>query len=164
MQSSKGYLRPIILVALAFLVTARVHAFENDKVSEKASQDLRFKQIETVNEDYLKSVRPVFERKCFDCHSNATRYPWYHELPFIKGLLDKDVLEAKRHLDLSDDFPFAGHGTIEEDLSAIGKSIDSGGMPPLKYRVLRWETKISSEEKELINKWIQSSLTILSEK
>ena len=38
---------------------------------------------------------------------------------FIKGLLDSDVKEAKKHLDMSDDFPFDGHGSADEDLKDV---------------------------------------------
>lgn len=129
----------------------------------RPSQDAIFKRIETINEQYLKSVKPVFVRSCFDCHSNQTRYPWYHSLPIVKQLLDKDIGEGKKHLEMSDDFPFEGHGSTEEDLKAIEGSIEKGSMPPFKYLVMHPNTRLTTEEKKTIKEWVQESLRTLKD-
>ena len=67
--------------------------------------------LKEINSLYIKNIRPVFQRKCFDCHSNNTRYPWYSNLPLVKDLINDDITEAKKHMDMSNDFPFQGHGS-----------------------------------------------------
>jgi hypothetical protein len=114
-----------------------------------------------INEDYSKTVKPIFEKKCMDCHSQNPRYPWYHGLPFVKGLIDGDIAESRTHLDLTDGFPFKGHGSPSEDLEAIAGSIKEGSMPPLRYLVMHPSAKISDEDKEAILSWIGRSQDLL---
>ena len=68
----------------------------------RVAQEETFKKIEIINERYVKNVKPIFVKSCFDCHSSQTRYPWYHSLPLIKSLLDNDIAEGKKHLNMSD--------------------------------------------------------------
>ncbi|MEW5702608.1 MAG: heme-binding domain-containing protein [Candidatus Zixiibacteriota bacterium] len=107
-------------------------------------------------------VRPIFERGCFDCHSTKTHYPWYYRLPIVKGQIDGDIRQARRHLDMTNGFPFQGHGTPADDLSAIREEIDSGDMPPLGYRLFHWNAKPNAAEAQAIDAWIERSLALLA--
>lgn len=126
--------------------------------SKKLPEDDKIKK---VSELYLQSVHPIFKKSCFDCHGMATEMPWYHKLPVVKGLMDKDMTDAKKHLDMSKGFPFDGHGSIQDDLVAISKNISSNKMPPTSYRLMHPSAKLNSEELEAINRWIATSKTIL---
>ena len=103
-------------------------------------------------------IKPIFERACFDCHSNKTVYPWYHKIPGIKHLIESDIKEGKKHLDMSLDFPFKSHTTPREDLEAIENAITNNTMPPQRYKMLHWNSKLSQEEKDKIFEWILFSL------
>src|ERR1039458_9706904 len=48
-------------------------------------------------------VRAVLERACQNCHSQQTKWPAYSYLPIaiVSWALEKDVAEARRHMDLS---------------------------------------------------------------
>jgi hypothetical protein len=124
----------------------------------------KFRTYELINSNYINSIKPIFARACFDCHSSHTQFPWYHSLPLIKKLLDDDIREGRKHIDMSEDFPFDGHGSAEEDLRAIKKSTDNGSMPPLKYWIIHFGTKLNKSEKELITNWIDESLNKLEGK
>ncbi|MCH8227563.1 MAG: heme-binding domain-containing protein, partial [Proteobacteria bacterium] len=100
-----------------------------------------------MNQAYLESVKPIFKIKCFDCHSNKTQYPWYYRLPFVKKTIDQDIQDARRHLNLSNDFPFGGHGTPKQDLEAIRSVLQDNSMPPLRYKIMHWNSELDSNEK-----------------
>ncbi|OGQ36731.1 MAG: hypothetical protein A3F16_00410 [Deltaproteobacteria bacterium RIFCSPHIGHO2_12_FULL_43_9] len=117
-------------------------------------QKIKFMQI---NEEYKRSVKTIFQRSCFDCHSQQTMHPWYHKLPGIKQLMDHDVREGKKHLDVTHDFPFHGHGSPEEDLDAIKKVISDDTMPPLRYKIMHPENRLSEEDKGAIIEWANIS-------
>ena len=136
------------------------HRHENKHQSDNvaASQDAKIKEI---NNNYLINIKPIFHKKCFDCHSNQTRFPWYHKLPFIRGWLDSDVVEGSQHLEMTSDFPFGGHGDVKDDLIAIRESTLKGTMPPFAYRIVHPSSKISEEDKDQILKWITESETLL---
>src|SRR6188472_1070893 len=46
-------------------------------------------------------VLSTLRRACFDCHSEATRWPWYATLPLASRLIESDVSEARGQLNLS---------------------------------------------------------------
>lgn len=115
-----------------------------------------------INKAYLKDVKPIFKKSCFDCHSNTTHYPWYYKIPGIKQLIDRDIIEAKTHFDFSQDYPFISHDSQINDLLALSKSIKEENMPPFEYVLMHNETKISAEEKNIIEAWIKQSLKKLN--
>jgi hypothetical protein len=113
--------------------------------------------LRRINTGYLNRVKPVFEKKCFDCHSGSTHFPWYYSIPGVRQFIDSDITEAREHLDMSKDFPFRGHGGPAEDLEAIGKSTEDGSMPPFAYRLLHRGSGLTQQEKALILEWVSSS-------
>jgi hypothetical protein len=71
-----------------------------------------------IQQGYLQ-VKPIFEKGCYDCHSTQTDYPWYHKLPLIKGMIDSDIRHARKHIDLTNGFPFKGHSNPADNLLGI---------------------------------------------
>ncbi len=126
-----------------------------DVVKEKYAQ---------INQVYLTKVKPIFEAKCFDCHSNQTKFPIYYKIPGVKQLIDKDIKDAQKHLNLNKDFPFISHETPIKDLKSIAEEIEEGDMPPLKYKIIHWNAFITDEEKQTIKSWTEASIKLLEEK
>lgn len=135
-----------------------------DHSSSQEQKSIKKEEFQEINGAYLQTVRPIFAKKCFDCHSGNTRYPWYYKIPGARQLIERDVKEAKRHLDLSDDFPFGGHGAPYDDLEAIRETIHEGSMPPLRYRMLHIGSGITEEEKKAVFEWIESSQKLIHQK
>jgi hypothetical protein len=154
-----------ILVMFLLPAAAKSHQGANHGKSKSlpSSGEKEQAMFTRVNEIYVSHVKPIFQKKCFDCHSNQTRYPWYFSLPGVKQLIAKDVREAKEHLDFSRDYPFEGHGTPREDLEAIERSIHDGTMPPLRYRILHPGSGITPEERLNIQRWIEESRQIFKQ-
>lgn len=112
--------------------------------------------LQIINERYFKTVRPIFEAKCFACHATTNEpLPWYSKMPFVKGMIQKDVSEAKEHMDMTKDFPFSGHGTPIEDLVTIRTSIEKGEMPPARYWMIHWQSRVTENELSAIREWTQ---------
>lgn len=130
--------------------------------ASSAPQDLL--KMKKISDGYLNNVKPIFEKKCFDCHSSTTQYPWYAKLPGPKQLIEYDVTEAKKHLDLSGDYPFKSHSTPIKDLQAIRESIKKGEMPPFRYRIMHWGSKLTDEEYEKIRQWTDDGENLLQSK
>ncbi len=108
-------------------------------------------------------LEPIFEKGCFDCHTTRTNYPWYYMLPIIKGMIDHDVEEAKEHLDMSDGFPFGGHGKPADDLVAVREELEEGEMPPFNYRFMHWSANPSDSERDSVFAWVDRGLASLAE-
>ncbi len=149
----------LLFVLSAGLFAHEAHHDSRKEVEEatEPSDESEVEVLKAINEDYLKTVKPIFQISCFNCHSSHTKYPWYHFLPGIKKLIDSDISESKKHLDMTNDFPFQGHGSPEKDLEAIGNVVNKGTMPPFRYRMMHWGSGLSKEEREIIMKWIKGS-------
>ncbi len=168
MCNSKSKIFAPLCMAISLLsIVASVGAHENHahkaEVPMPAPTGQESEILAQINSQYLKEVKPIFRKSCFDCHSSSTRYPWYAKLPGAKQLIESDVNESKVHLDLSNDFPFGGHGTPNEDLEAIAEVIKEGSMPPFRYRILHSDSKLSNDEKEAIQNWVKLSLKTLGD-
>jgi len=125
-----------------------------------SAQAADFKMAE-VNEQYLKTVRPIFQKKCFDCHSGATIFPWYHQIPGVRQLLDHDTREARADMDMSQDFPFLGKGSPFDYLDAVEDVMHDGSMPPFRYRIIHRDSKLTDEDKKMVLQWIEASRKLL---
>ncbi len=135
------------------------HVAMEDKSKNSAKLlKLQAKVFAKINGNYIKNIRPLFQRACLDCHGKISEFPWYYSLPGIKGMMDYDMIEAKHHLDMSAGFPFGGHGTPIGDLKAIQKSIKNETMPPWNYKIMHWRVGFNRKENDTIQKWIKNSL------
>ncbi len=119
--------------------------------------------FERINEFYLKELKPIFQKKCFDCHSSQTKFPSYYMIPGIKQWIQSDIDEARDHIDLESDFPFKSHATPAEDIEAIGNEIKEGDMPPFGYRMMHSESALSEDEKEKVRGWVQLGKKLLAD-
>ena len=113
--------------------------------------------MKEIGKDYQARVEPIFKTSCFNCHSNATHYPWYYRLPVVKFLIDRDIKAACKHVDMSNGCPFMGHGTFEEDLKDILDVLDDGSMPPIEYRAFHWGSGLTKSQKETVKDWAQKA-------
>lgn len=117
-----------------------------------------------INEEYLKNIKPIFEVKCFDCHSDKTKKYWYSDLPLVSLLIKSDIEEAKEHLDFSKDFPFVSHDTPKKDLISILEVFEEKEMPPFRYIIMHSESVVSDEDINKVKMWVENSLELLNKK
>jgi len=110
----------------------------------------------------FQTLKPGFERSCYDCHSRFTQFPWYYKLPIIKGMIDKDIKQARRNVDFSNGYPFTGKGSQADMLKGMREEISEGEMPPMSYRVIHWGRQIEGAGMESVINWIDSSLARLA--
>jgi hypothetical protein len=107
---------------------------------------------------YKESIAPVFEAKCFDCHSAKTHFPWYYRMPLAKSMIDLDIRKARKALDLNDGFPFTGVGTLADHLSALKDVAADGSMPPFRYTMIHRSAKLTKAERDLVTAWADGKL------
>lgn len=154
-------MKVLFILSILGFATSTIGHRGKDHSKAKKSDPVATKQLQSnyvrINKEYIQDVKPVFKRSCFDCHGSTTRYPWYHKVPGIKYIINQDIVEAKEHLDFSNDFPFQSHETPLNDLSAIEESVKSGSMPPVSYRLMHRDSKLSKKEIEKIKNWIKNA-------
>jgi hypothetical protein len=97
------------------------------------------------------TTRALAVRACFDCHSNATNWPWYASVPFVGWWLQDHVEEGREHLNFSTwDAP--GH---EADEAA--EVVDEGEMPLSSYVALHGEAALNDAEKKALVAGLQAT-------
>ncbi|MBI5882073.1 MAG: heme-binding domain-containing protein [Elusimicrobia bacterium] len=114
-----------------------------------------------INAAYLRQVKPIFLKKCFDCHGSGRPLPWYFAVPGAKHLMLYDMRTAKKHLDMRTGFPFGGHGSLRENLEALDEVVQDGSMPPWYYRVMHWDSALRPDEAALVRAWIGMAKKLL---
>jgi hypothetical protein len=118
--------------------------------------------LRKINAEYKLSVKPIFEKSCLNCHGNQTDFPWYYKIPGVKFMINNDIAEAHKTIDMSKDYPFIGKGTPEELLGAISDVIEDKSMPPWRYRIMHRNSMLSEQESDIILKWVQQSKDLIS--
>ncbi|PIR22526.1 MAG: hypothetical protein COV44_07510 [Deltaproteobacteria bacterium CG11_big_fil_rev_8_21_14_0_20_45_16] len=118
-------------------------------------------KLEAIDRSYRKTLQPIFESKCYDCHSNKTDYPWYHSIPGIKQMINSHIEEGKEHIILSEGFPFQGHGSSSEDLEELKEVVEEETMPIWQYKLIHWNSGLTEKEKEIVLEWVKESSSIL---
>lgn len=147
-------------ISLALLFSLNLYAHEGKK-HMAIKKDNSKVHIQKINQEYLKQVKPIFQNKCFNCHSSETKFPWYYKLPLVKEIVDSDIKEAKKHLDMSNDFPFDGHGSPVEDLRELEETVQKGDMPPLNYKIMHWGSSLTKKDKDKIMGWTKNSIKLI---
>ena len=85
---------------------------------------------------------------CMDCHSNETKWPWYSNIAPVSWLVQKDVEDGRRELNLS-----AGQIEVDEMIEAIRE----GEMPPWQYKPLHPGARLSDQEKQDLIEGLQAT-------
>ena len=97
-------------------------------------------------------VAAIVDRSCQDCHSNATRWPWYSNVAPFSWLLVDHVNEGRRHLNLSEwgrlDTRRAGR-----KLDEICEEVKDGAMPIDSYTWIHRSAKLSAEDVGTLCNW-----------
>lgn len=90
-------------------------------------------------------ARAVLVEKCADCHSEATRAPFYAALAPGSWLIERDIVKARAHMNLSrwqELTPDQREVLTEE----IVRQTRTGRMPPVQYRLLHWDARLSGQD------------------
>ncbi|MDF1883116.1 heme-binding domain-containing protein [Sulfurimonas sp. SAG-AH-194-C21] len=158
--------KTICLLVLASPFTLLAHGgntHENVETKTITKTVIGSKKVEysSITAAYQTDIKPIFKAKCFDCHSTQTIYPWYYKIPGVKQMIEYDIKEAKKHLDMTQDFPFISHETPIKDLKSIAEEIEEDEMPPLKYLLGHWNARLTPSEKEKVATWTTQSIQIL---
>jgi cytochrome c len=139
-----GVCAAVLSVLLSF-----AHPFGNPReVDAPSGQLLAGAQIP-------ESLRKIVEVKCGNCHSEATEWPFYARVAPVSWLLERDVVEARGHMNLS---RWETYGRLEqlELLSRVAAQARSGEMPPARYTAIHRDSKLLPEERDALYDWARA--------
>jgi cytochrome c len=128
------------LIATGLFGLGYVHPFGNPRVESG-------KGLGTLLQDVNMpaNTKAVLVAKCADCHSSETRWPVYARIAPGSWLIERDIVDARKHMDLSQwkDMPAETQALWA---AKIVQEARSGDMPPLQYLVLHWDAKLSKTD------------------
>jgi Haem-binding domain len=101
-------------------------------------------------------VQQVLQRSCYDCHSNATVWPWYSHVAPVSWYVARDVKVARGHVNFQDWEAQINPQEGKEHLGLICKLVRKGQMPPADYRVMHNGTDLSPAEVNSVCAWSQT--------
>lgn len=100
-------------------------------------------------------VAALLERACYDCHSHATKWPWYSRLAPVSFWVVRHVEDGRRHLNFSR-WPILDPEAQEHLLRDIGREVEEGEMPLRSYTFGHPEARLTDEERGRIIAWARS--------
>jgi cytochrome c len=95
-------------------------------------------------------AKAVLVQKCADCHSSETRWPMYARIAPGSWLIESDIVEARKKMDLSrwEQMPASQQEVL---MAKIFQEAKSGDMPPMQYRLLHWNAKLSQGDVQTLS-------------
>ena len=156
MQSANSVTRPAVTVlALWLLASLLVHPLPHDPSGPAAAPLFTGTGI-------APSLTRVFDHSCADCHSEKTRWPWYSQVAPVSWLLEVDVQQARKRLNLShwDSLSPTEQARL---LTAIASVIQNHQMPPPRYLVLHPEARMSADQSVEVIEWTRAERRRLRE-
>jgi cytochrome c len=122
-------------VGLAF-----AHPFGNPRVEPAKGLDTLLRDAHMPAD-----AKNVLVAKCADCHSNETRWPVYARLAPGSWLMERDIIEARKKMNLSN-WEQMSADTQDVLIGQIIHEAKSGDMPPSQYRLLHRDAKLTAAD------------------
>ena len=101
------------------------------------------------------AVLPLLEKACMNCHSQQTSWPPYSYVPPLSWAIEKDVAEARQHMDFSKWNEYSAEEK-RDLLARIGTEVRNRQMPLPRYLLLHPEARLSEEERQTIYEWTKT--------
>ncbi len=97
---------------------------------------------------------------CYDCHSNATTWPWYSHVAPVSWLVTYDVVRGRNRLNFSEWQTGAGYGgrSPARQASRAADAVSRGDMPPSYYTLMHPKAALTSAERQELAAGLLKSL------
>jgi hypothetical protein len=142
----RGLKKAVLLVLILSVVFQFVQPVKNK--SEGISENDISRTYEIPKE-----VHATLIEKCYDCHSNNTRYPWYFNIQPIGWWLAAHVHDGKENINFSE---FRNYTPKKEQraLEELEEVVEEGSMPLKAYVTFHPGSEITPDDKKAILNWL----------
>jgi cytochrome c len=136
------------LALIASLALARVHPFGDAGLYSR--NDVAGLALNGSN--MPPDVQATLDQKCADCHSNQTRAPFYGHFAPVSWLMERDIVEARKAVNLS---VWSSYLTDQQQTLAakMAQEIKSHDMPPIQYRLIHWDANTTDADLAAVAAW-----------
>ena len=138
----------------ASLLLARVHPFGDAGLYAGGSAEA----VVMNDAQAPAEVRMMLVEKCADCHSTQTHAPFYGHFAPVSWLLERDVVEARKAMNLSlwESYSADQRQTLVAKMVQETKAHE---MPPVQYRMIHWNARIGDADLRVLGGWAHGSET-----
>jgi len=133
------------LTAAGLVGLGYVHPFGNPRVEPPQGLGTLLQDASMPS-----GAKGVLIAKCADCHSNETKWPIYARIAPGSWLIERDIVDARRHLDLSQ-WKNTPPETRQVWSAKIVQEAKSGDMPPAQYLLLHRNAKLSKDDVQALS-------------
>jgi cytochrome c551/c552 len=98
------------------------------------------------------ATKALFHRACFDCHSNATTWPWYSHVAPVSWLVQRDVNGGRSHLN------FTEWNRTQKHAKDVADEVKQGDMPPWFYLPMHPNAKLTDADKQALTDGAEKTL------
>lgn len=145
----KGYKRVGLLILILVVVMQFVQPKRN--ISEGGLGENDISKVYAIPPD----LHNVLVTKCYDCHSNNTKYPWYINIQPIGWWLAAHVHDGKEHLNFSE-FKTYPVKRAEHKLEELWEVTEDRSMPLKAYTMFHEGTELTEQDEQSISAWLTS--------
>jgi hypothetical protein len=138
------FFRLLVLVAIV-LVAIQIIPYGRDHTNPRTVQELEWNTPET---------RALAQDACFSCHSNLTEWPWYSSVAPASWLIQRDVEDGRAVLNFSE-----WQRPQDANLEDVVDALRGGDMPPVQYRLIHSEARLTDTERQQLERGIVASWT-----
>jgi hypothetical protein len=100
-------------------------------------------------------VAALLHAACYDCHSHATRWPWYSKVAPMSWLIASDVTGGRKHINLSN-WPTSEPERAVRWLDNMSEEIGNKEMPPKKYTTIHADARLSDGQRKQLSDWLDA--------
>tara|TARA_B110000037_G_scaffold219524_1_gene284883 strand:+ start:822 stop:1238 length:417 start_codon:yes stop_codon:yes gene_type:complete len=95
-------------------------------------------------------VKAILQKKCYECHSNETQWPWYSYVAPLSWWIEDHVVEGRKELNFS---KWGNYKSKSEKMEEIYDEVADELMPLKSYLITHPSHKVTGEELEIIEAW-----------
>lgn len=135
-------------LVVLFLAAQFVRPAKTNPVSDEA-------QAIQSHVEMIPEISLILNRACYDCHSNATKWPWYSRVAPVSWLVVSDVNDGRRHLNFSEWAKY-DRSKAAKKMQEIDEEVSIKAMPLSSYKLLHPEARLSDQERALVSDWAKA--------
>ncbi|MGD9969032.1 MAG: heme-binding domain-containing protein [Sulfuricurvum sp.] len=107
-------------------------------------------------------VMNVLKTSCFDCHSNETKYPWYHNVSPVSWIMADHITKGRAALNFSE-WDKIDPKTKLIRMKRGEQVVNNAMMPKHEYLMMHDEAVLNPEDKKVLDTFFEEQIKALGD-
>ena len=142
---------------MAALCAATLMAMPSETSASMEQGKMPLTQVPSMEK--FQEVSDIVLDKCMACHSRNYDLPFYAKIPGIRQIIEQDYRDGLRAMDLNQELVEAAKDRPVGEV-AVAKMewvVLNDTMPPAKFTVVHWGSRLSDKDRETILHWAKTT-------